>query len=878
MKTVYIYWLCVLFGIPVSAQTLSKYYLLPKQESILELNPSKDGLLSFKNTAFNNLFSGVVIKKVEAAFPDIKNDYLKKLHILTVENDADLLWRLLKNPWLEHAEQIEEAQLMSSYPNDYRLPYSFTNHYLDLVRAPFAWSITKGNPDILVGVADSYFTFKHEELKNKIVRDLNIGQVYQSYYSHGTEVAGIIAGETNNRLGTASLGYNTKLMVYSDGVHLQAVERLSREPGVRVINMSWSDGFKSLFEESLCNYIRDSLNIVLVGSAGNGYNGNNCRGIDSNGYCYPASYESVIGVTGTGSRFPRGTNDAHWGRYNWEDVAELYIGNSQSTMTVNDKVDISAPGYDLLRATNTLGTIGSVDTYADHGSGTSTSAPLVSATAALMFAANPNLTAKQVKEILMETADNIYDIPENAPYRRRLGAGRLNAYRAVLKAKCLAEPSNTLDLMIQDSQDDYGVEPNTTTEHFWESSGIWVRNQRDGKNIRINENPEYDANGYSYVYVKVVNKSCVRSSGNDKLQLYWSKASSNSTWPQNWNGSFYHEGALMGNQVGLLTIPVLEPGEDVILEFPWRVPNPELYPNVNENGRRFPWHFCLLARIDSQADPMTYEERPYLTFNVQYNNNIVWKNISVVNLLPNSPESTRGATIAVGNSFRKTDQISLDFEVVQESIRTSNIDEMEIQVIMDDVLFQAWIDGGKQSKYLKLLGDKKFLVLNNQASLGRLLFKNEKPVGLLTLLFNHKLEEAIAAENPFRYRVIQRDFITKEIMGGETYEIKKPISFKPNNLINETTVENAVSINKIVAIAPNPTTGNVLIGYEASSCSQLILALAPLYGVNGNSFQISLNSEENQLSYDVSNYLPGLYKVMLYCDGTVVDTKSLLIE
>ena len=71
MKTVYIYWLCVLFGIPVSAQTLSKYYLLPQQESILELNPSKDGLLTFKDKAFNDLFSDVVIKKVSVAFCEI---------------------------------------------------------------------------------------------------------------------------------------------------------------------------------------------------------------------------------------------------------------------------------------------------------------------------------------------------------------------------------------------------------------------------------------------------------------------------------------------------------------------------------------------------------------------------------------------------------------------------------------------------------------------------------------------------------------------------------------------------------------------------------------------------------------------------------------
>ena len=62
-------------------------------------------------------------------------------------------------------------------------------------------------------------------------------------------------------------------------------------------------------------------------------------------------------------------------------------------------------------------------------SGTSFSAPLVAGTIALMLEANPNLTPKQVKDILQRSAT---PLPTN--YRHEVGAGMLNAYSAVLES------------------------------------------------------------------------------------------------------------------------------------------------------------------------------------------------------------------------------------------------------------------------------------------------------------------------------------------------------------------------------------------------------------------------------------------------------------
>src|SRR5690606_24533649 len=287
--------------------------------------------------------------------------------------------------------------------------------------------------------------------------------------------------------------------------------------------------------------------------------------------------------------------------------------------------------------------------------GTSIGAPLVSGLAALILSVNPNLTALQVKEIIEETTDDIYNIPENAAYIGKLGTGRINAYRAVMRAYCMLNPSTDLDLMIRDSREDYGEEPNVETDGiFWNSIDMWVRNQQD--EIEIHENAEYDPSNPAYVYVRIFNRSCQPSSGSEKIKLYWAKASTSLNWDTYWNGqNFFSNGQPLGEPIGEITIPALEPGQDVILNIPWQVPNPQDYAAVNPE----PWHYCLLARIDTPNDPMTFTEGNLITPNVKKNNNIAWKNLTVVDLNPNTIGRPIGGVILVGNPLDHTERFDL---------------------------------------------------------------------------------------------------------------------------------------------------------------------------------------------------------------------------
>ncbi|HEX2257487.1 MAG TPA: tyrosinase family protein [Afifellaceae bacterium] len=77
-----------------------------------------------------------------------------------------------------------------------------------------------------------------------------------------------------------------------------------------------------------------------------------------------------------------------------------------------------------------------------------------------------------------------------------------------------------------------------------------------------------------------------------------------------------------------LNIPALQPGESVVVEVPWYPPDVNNYNCAGQAG-----HFCLLARIETdQSSPfgMTFAEGSNVGTNTRNNNNIAWKNVTIV--------------------------------------------------------------------------------------------------------------------------------------------------------------------------------------------------------------------------------------------------------
>ena len=217
----------------------------------------------------------------------------------------------------------------------------------------------------------------------------------------------------------------------------------------------------------------------------------------------------------------------------------------------------------------------------------------------------------------------------------RMRAALNTARTGILGSAGLVPPPSgggVADLWIRDTADDVGTEPNPTTDVMYISPDIWVRQQDDGIADQTHQNAEYRpaGSGSNFVYVRVRNSSCA-TSASGTLKLYWAKASSGLSWPAPWDGSVTSP-ALMGDSIGTQPVTVAG-GGSVIVTFPWSPPNPADYASFGADST----HFCLLARIETSATApfgMTSAETSDLWANVKNNNNIAWKNISVVDEQP----------------------------------------------------------------------------------------------------------------------------------------------------------------------------------------------------------------------------------------------------
>jgi stage II sporulation protein D len=238
---------------------------------------------------------------------------------------------------------------------------------------------------------------------------------------HGTAVAGIIAARANNGIGIAGLDQSVRLIdvrvVGADGTIDPIVEargiQMAVDAGARVINLSLggkrapgqSDDEYSRAEQDAIDYAY-SKGAVIVAAVGN----------SENPYpyaSYPAALPHVIGVSAVDSnnRTPRFSNrDAIF-----NDLAAPGVGILTTVPRTSTSTGLSqnAPEGDV------VGPDGTVE-------GTSFAAPHVSAAAALLFAAHPDLTNDQVMEILEHSAHDL--APPDASPATHIGHDPLTGF------------------------------------------------------------------------------------------------------------------------------------------------------------------------------------------------------------------------------------------------------------------------------------------------------------------------------------------------------------------------------------------------------------------------------------------------------------------
>lgn len=307
------------------------------------------------------------------------------------------------------------------------------------INAEAAWDVTLGSPSIVVADLDTGVRFDHPDLAGKLLPgydfisadsngsfttaadgdgrdadpsdpgdfDVNFPQYGSTW--HGTQTSGLIAAATNNGVGMASIGRNVMIlpvrvlgvdggldsdivagMRWASGLHVPGVPDNPQANWASVINMSLggTGACTQLYRDAVVELA--ARGTVVVAAAGN----EEGLAVDA-----PANCPGVVGVG-----------------------AVRHSGTKVGFSNVGPELSITAPGgncvnatgaclYPLLTTTNagfrTPVAYTGQGTYTDSFDatiGTSFSTPLVSGTLALMFSADPTLTAAQAIDLLKATA------------------------------------------------------------------------------------------------------------------------------------------------------------------------------------------------------------------------------------------------------------------------------------------------------------------------------------------------------------------------------------------------------------------------------------------------------------------------------------------
>ncbi|WP_406091969.1 type VII secretion-associated serine protease mycosin [Kitasatospora purpeofusca] len=264
--------------------------------------------------------------------------------------------------------------------------------HLDTMKASEIWQTSKGQ-GVTVAVVDGGFRLDHPDLVGQLLpgKDLSglPGGIGVDKTGHGTGIAGLIAGSGKGLGGKGAYGLAPGAKVLPIKININDdpaqpidasgyLEQVSQgityaaDQGAKVINVSSVAGSSGVsmgdiaeLEKSV-KYANGKGALVVAGAGNSGQEGNPAL--------YPAALPSIIAVAAA-DRAGTATDESEHG----------------------PQIDIAAPGVDIY--TSCVAESGYCKKH-----GTSDATALVSASAALLWAAHPDWAPNQITRVLIGTA------------------------------------------------------------------------------------------------------------------------------------------------------------------------------------------------------------------------------------------------------------------------------------------------------------------------------------------------------------------------------------------------------------------------------------------------------------------------------------------
>jgi hypothetical protein len=389
-------------------------------------------------------------------------------------------------------------------PDDPKYPEQWG---LKAIQAAEAWEISQGSADIIIAVIDTGVDYFHPDLADNIwinpaeargrtgVDDDGNGYVDDIHgwdfaednndpsdiSGHGTHVAGIIAARTHNATDIAGVCPDCSIMVLKvepdaggdmeTFAIVEAIEYAARH-GAAILNCSFGGKeFQTIEKLALMNFAESNDGLIIC-SAGNAKNDND------NSPLYPASYDlpEIISVAASRQDSPGSYSLASFSNFGKTSVDLMAPGGN--IVSLKPGPQEAEPEADLSSPTT------------EKMTGTSMATGFVSGAAGLLRSHAPQITADEIKTILLNTIDPI--LPPSG--RQLLNNGHLNIFNALATLPLPGDMDKNYQLRIPDTFTVLQILSGQTPEYIspdithWDADGDETAGPPEAIKVLQNEN------------------------------------------------------------------------------------------------------------------------------------------------------------------------------------------------------------------------------------------------------------------------------------------------------------------------------------------------------------------------------------------------------